>query len=487
MLLTKFRNSSGLSLFYLYRCAQLVLATDATPLAIRRQLSAAGILRISLDALVAVGALVAEAAWFELPFEGPYLILALFVFSLTFPGHSYSAGSLSSLAREVLLNWLVVVIILLFFAYASGYLSLFPKEMVLLWCATVPVLLFVSHATMPFLLPKVMAMEGLHRVAVIAGANELAAKLAGQLQSAPLLGIRLAGVFDDRRAERCARLASVPTLGKLATLADYVRATRVDMIYITLPMASQPRILDLLNQLRDTTASIYLVPDIFMFDLIQARMDTVNGLPVVAVCETPFFGFSGFVKTVSDYALATLALAVLSPLMLLIAISIKLGSRGPVLFRQRRYGLDGKEIVVYKFRTMTVLEDGQTVRQATRDDERITSIGRVLRRTSLDELPQFLNVLQGRMSVVGPRPHAVAHNETYRKLIDGYMVRHKVKPGVTGWAQVSGLRGETDTVDKMERRIQYDLAYLRNWSLRLDLVILVKTVLLLLLGDKKAY
>ncbi|HTS52046.1 MAG TPA: exopolysaccharide biosynthesis polyprenyl glycosylphosphotransferase, partial [Burkholderiales bacterium] len=232
--------------------------------------------------------------------------------------------------------------------------------------------------------------------------------------------------------------------------------------------------------------SIYFVPDIFMFDLIQARVDTINGIPVVAVCETPFFGFSGLVKTISDYALAALALVALSPLMLLIAIAIKRSSPGPVLFRQRRYGLDGREIVVYKFRTMTVLEDGDTVRQATQDDERITPIGRLLRRTSLDELPQFINVLQGRMSVVGPRPHAVAHNEMYRKLIDGYMVRHKVKPGVTGWAQVNGLRGETDTVDKMERRIQYDLAYLRNWSLRLDLVIIIKTILVLL-GDKKAY
>ena len=463
-----------------------MLATHAPPLGIRRQLSAASILRISLDPLIAVGSLLAVAAWFSQPLEGSYFILGLIIFSLTFPGPIYGAGSLAALARDVLLNWLVVILILLFFGYASGYLSLFPPGMVLVWCVTVPVLVFLTHAAMPFLLPKVIALEGLHRAAVIAGGNDLGAKLALQLQSAPLLGIQLAGVFDDRGADRRAQLEGVPTLGKLGAIGDYVKVNRVDLIYITLPMASQPRILNLLSQLRDTTASIYFVPDIFMFDLIQARVDAINGIPVVAVCETPFFGLSGLVKTISDYALAALALVALSPLMLSIAIAVKRGSPGPVLFRQRRYGLDGREIVIYKFRTMTVLEDGDTVRQATQDDERITPIGRLLRRTSLDELPQFINVLQGRMSVVGPRPHAVAHNEMYRKLIDGYMVRHKVKPGVTGWAQVNGLRGETDTVDKMERRIQYDLAYLRNWSLRLDLVIIVKTILVLL-GDKKAY
>ena len=463
-----------------------MLASNAAPLAIRRQFSAAGIVRISLDALIAVGALLAMAAWFGEPLEGPYLVLSLIVFSLTFPGPPHSADSLGTLFRDVLLNWLVVLAVLFFFGYVSGYVSLFPQKLTLLWCVTVPVLMTITHATLPFLLPKVMAMEGLHRVAVIAGKNELAVKLATQLQSSPLLGIRLAGMFDDRGPERSARLDGVPTLGSFAALPDYAKSSRVDLIYITLPLASQPRMLELLSRLRDTTASVYFVPDIFMFDLIQARVDAINGIPVVALCETPYSGFSGALKTISDYALAALALIVLSPAMLLIAAGVAASSPGPILFRQRRYGLDGKQITVYKFRTMTVLEDGAAVRQATEMDDRVTRIGQFLRRTSLDELPQFVNVLQGRMSVVGPRPHAVAHNEQYRKLIDGYMVRHKVKPGITGWAQVNGLRGETDTVEKMERRIEYDLAYLRNWSLRLDLVIILKTVLVLF-GDRKAY
>jgi putative colanic acid biosynthesis UDP-glucose lipid carrier transferase len=464
----------------------MLAGTDAAPLTFRRQLSAPALLRLSLDAVIGVAALLAIATYFGEPFQGPYLILALIVFSLTFPGAAYNPRSLLGLARDVLLNWFIVLLILLFFGYASGYLSLFPARMVLAWSVAVPVLVFVGHATLRHLLPKLLAIEGMRRTAVIAGGNDLGAKLVQQIKGAPLLGIQIAGVFDDRAMERRAEVEDAPTLGKLSALADYVKSHHVDLIYITLPMASQPRILNLLNQLRDTTASIYFVPDIFMFDLIQARVDTLTGIPVVAVCETPFYGLNGVLKTLSDYVIALLALVVTGPLMLAIAAAIKTDSAGPVLFRQRRYGLDGREITVYKFRTMTVLEDGGEVRQATKGDKRITRIGRWLRGTSMDELPQFINVLQGRMSVVGPRPHAVAHNEMYRKLVDGYMVRHKVKPGITGWAQVNGFRGETDTVEKMARRIEYDLAYLRNWSLRLDLMIILKTVLVLF-GDRKAY
>jgi putative colanic acid biosynthesis UDP-glucose lipid carrier transferase len=197
----------------------------------------------------------------------------------------------------------------------------------------------------------------------------------------------------------------------------------------------------------------------------------------VAVCETPFYGINGVLKRASDIILASAILILITPLMLAIAIAIKHQSPGPVLFKQRRYGLDGREIMVYKFRSMSVAEDGDQIRQATRNDSRVTPFGAFLRRTSLDELPQFINVLEGKMSIVGPRPHAVAHNEQYRKLINGYMIRHKVRPGITGWAQVNGLRGETDTLEKMEKRVEYDLAYLRNWSLLWDFEIILKTLL----------
>jgi putative colanic acid biosynthesis UDP-glucose lipid carrier transferase len=187
-------------------------------------------------------------------------------------------------------------------------------------------------------------------------------------------------------------------------------------------------------------------------------------------------GWNSMIKRTSDLVLASLILVLLTPLMLMIALAVRITSPGPIIFRQRRYGLYGEEIKVYKFRSMKVAEDGDTVVQARKDDQRVTPIGAFLRRTSLDELPQFVNVLQGRMSIVGPRPHAVAHNEQYRKLIKGYMLRHKVKPGITGWAQVNGLRGETATLDRMEARIQHDLDYLRNWSVWLDLWIILKTV-----------
>jgi putative colanic acid biosynthesis UDP-glucose lipid carrier transferase len=212
----------------------------------------------------------------------------------------------------------------------------------------------------------------------------------------------------------------------------------------------------------------------------------MGGIPVVGLMVEPFTGINGFVKRMSDVAMAAAILAVVSPVMLLLAVGVKLSSPGPVIFRQRRTGLDGEIIDVYKFRSMRAQDNGAVVVQATRGDARITPFGAFIRRTSLDELPQLVNVLQGRMSIVGPRPHAVAHNEQYRKQVKAYMARHKVKPGITGWAQVNGLRGETDTVDKMAARVEYDLEYLRNWSVGLDLLIIARTVKLVFF-DRGAY
>jgi putative colanic acid biosynthesis UDP-glucose lipid carrier transferase len=238
-----------------------------------------------------------------------------------------------------------------------------------------------------------------------------------------------------------------------------------------------------MDELPDTTASIYFLPDIYIFDFMQARFEYIGNTPVVAMNESPFVGIDGVVKNISDFIIAFLVLMLLSPLMLGIALAVKLTSPGPIIFKQRRYGLNGEELIVYKFRSMTVIEDGAEVVQAKKDDQRFTSIGAFLRRTSLDELPQFINVLQGRMSIVGPRPHAVAHNELYRKLIKGYMLRHKARPGITGWAQVNGWRGETQTLEKMKARIEHDLYYLNNWSIWLDLWIILRTVLVVFRKD----
>jgi len=436
-----------------------------------------------VDPAIAIATLAAAAAWFDGRFDGAHLILALLVFAMTFPGSIVRTGARAgsaALAIDALTGWMPIVAVLALLGWASGTLGAFDARTLAAWAVATPVALFTAHTLLPPILSRVLSADAMQRTAVIAGANERGRRLAEQLRD-PMLGVRVAGYFDDRAAGGRPHAASAAeTLGSLTALADYARSHRVDIIYIALPMASQPRILSLLEALRDTTASIYFVPDIFVSDLIQARIDSVGGLPVVAVCETPFRGINGFVKTVTDFVLALGILVCISPLLLAIAIGVKMSSPGPILFKQRRYGVDGRKIVVYKFRSMTVAEDGDVVRQATRNDARVTKFGAFLRASSLDELPQFINVLQGRMSVVGPRPHAVAHNELYRKLIRGYMIRHKVKPGITGLAQVNGWRGETDSVDKMKMRVLYDLEYLRNWSLLLDLQILLKTVLVVL-------
>ena len=439
-----------------------------------------------LESLVAVGCLAGCAIAFGEPFAGSYIILGLLVFSLTFPGHAPRGTSPGAIARDVLIGWMLIVGLLLMLGWATRTIGSFNEKVIVTWIAVTPVVMFGAQLLTPVLLPKLLAAEGLKRVAVIAGAGSLGRQLAERIAETPLLGVTVAGYFDNRSADRIDDSTRGRVLGTVDQLADYVKKHRVDLIYVTLPMSSQPRIMKLCDELRDTTASIYFVPDIFVFDLIQGRMDTIGGMPVMAVCETPFFGVNAMVKRLSDIVLATLILILISPILLAIAAIVKITSPGPALFKQRRYGLDGREVIVYKFRSMRVAEDGAVVKQATKGDPRVTPFGAFLRRTSLDELPQFINVLQGRMSIVGPRPHAVAHNEQYRKLIKGYMIRHKVRPGITGWAQVNGMRGETETVDKMMMRIAYDLEYLRHWSLKLDLKIIWKT-LFVVLKKQNAY
>ncbi|RPH40757.1 MAG: undecaprenyl-phosphate glucose phosphotransferase [Burkholderiales bacterium] len=419
--------------------------------------------------------------------ENKDLVLGLVAFSLGYPGSLSYSYRPAKLLRQIFGNWAVLCGLMVVFGLATDMLKAFPPNLLAWWVVATPVMQAAAHVIAPWLLPRVLSMRHQH-TAVIIGANELGRTLARSLISDQALQpVRVTAFFDDRAPARLGDELELPLTGRIDAVADFVRANRVDQIYIALPMASQPRILRLLDQLRDTTASIFFLPDIFLYDLIQARVDTMGGLPVVAVCETPFHGTTGVIKRLSDVCISLAAIVVTAPVMIAIAIAIKMTMPGPVMFKQRRYGLDGEQITVWKFRSMKVQEDGAVVRQATKDDDRITPLGRFLRRSSLDELPQFFNVLQGRMSVVGPRPHAVAHNETYRKLIKGYMIRHKVKPGITGWAQVNGARGETETVDKMKRRIEYDLEYLRHWSLQLDLYIVWRTVVQAVRGDKNAY
>lgn len=440
-----------------------------------------------LDPLIAVVALWVVAIVQEGSLHPVYLILSLIIFSLTFPSSSKITLPPFKAARNILIAWVILAALMLVFGITTQYIQLFSRQTIYLWLFLTPAMQIIATLGLKAMAPWIIRLQGPAKKAVIAGINEQGIALAMRLENKTYSSTELVGYFEDRNRERIPDEIGAPILGKLQDLANYVKEHQIGVIYLSLPMASQPRILKLLDDLKDTTASIYFIPDIFMTDLIQSRVDQIEDIPVVAVCETPFTGFNGLIKRSADIIFSVCVLVLISPILLLIAIGVKLSSPGPVIFKQRRYGLDGQEILVYKFRSMTVCEDGGKVTQATKNDQRVTKLGAILRKTSMDELPQFVNVLQGRMSVVGPRPHAVSHNEMYRKLIKGYMIRHKVKPGITGWAQVNGLRGETETLDKMKARIDFDIEYLRNWSPKLDVYIVLKTVSLVIAGEKNAY
>jgi Undecaprenyl-phosphate glucose phosphotransferase len=387
---------------------------------------------------------------------------------------------------DVVLRWLLLLAVLLAVGYVTRSLDRYPRHIYMTWAAGTPVVLIAVTLAMQEVRRRFLMGVFDSRSAIIAGYNTSSQELARRLKNNPDMRVHVNGFFDDRSRDRLGMEDDAKLMGSLSGMSQYVKDNRTDLIFIALPIRHVKRVMDLLDELSDTTASIYYVPDIFVFHLIQARSGEIDGIPVVAMCETPFYGYRGVAKRITDVGFSTLILLLLLPLLVFIALAIKLSSPGPVIFTQRRYGLDGREIGVYKFRTMQVTEDGNQIRQASKSDSRITRFGGVLRRSSMDELPQLINVLQGRMSLVGPRPHAVAHNEEYRKLIKGYMMRHKVLPGITGLAQVNGWRGETSSLEEMEARVNYDLDYLRHWSPLLDIKILLMTIVKVF-RDEKAY
>lgn len=436
-----------------------------------------------IDPFLTLGSFVFILNYYAIALVGPYMAMAIIVFLLSFLifkeadlFESWSSGDVRAQGSNLLISWGFMVLILVFLGYITGTTGEFDARFLYTWAVATPPLILIVHAILRFFLLLSLQDKENRRSVVIVGINERSRKLSRDIVDDLASGLDLMGYFDDRSPERAGNCDNAAHLGNMDELPGYVKKNAIDLIYITLPITHQKRVMALLDELHDTTASIYFIPDIFVYDLIQARMDNIGDTPLVALCETPFSGLNGILKRLSDFVLAVLILILITPILLVIAIAVKITSPGPIFFQQKRYGLDGEEISVYKFRSMTVCEDGDHIKQATRNDSRVTRLGAILRKYSLDELPQFINVLQGRMSIVGPRPHAVAHNETYRGMVKGYMIRHKVKPGITGWAQVNGSRGETDTVEKMKRRIELDLDYLRNWSLGLDIIIILKTI-----------
>ena len=346
-----------------------------------------------------------------------------------------------------------------------------------MWFLITPVVLVGWRWGFGGVLKKLRPHEMGKRKVIIIGATRSGIQLAHELKNRGRQNESLVGFYDDRSTDRIGAVdLPAPLRGRIDDALELAKIHSVQEVYIALPMEAAKRIKHILNTFADANARVHVVPDFFTFDLMQSRLKNVGKVVTLSVYDSPFYGLTSLVKRIEDIVLASLILLMISPILVAVAIGVKLSSPGPIIFKQARYGLDGKSIRVWKFRSMKSMDNGAVVKQATKGDPRITKFGAFIRRTSLDELPQFFNVITGQMSIVGPRPHAVAHNEEYRGLIDKYMLRHHVKPGITGWAQINGLRGETETLDKMEKRVEFDLVYIQNWSLWLDLKIVFLTV-----------
>ena len=392
---------------------------------------------------------------------------------------SWRGQSLINEVKIVFITWLVVMGALLCVVFVFELSESYGGGVMVVWSLAVPVAISFYRVSARIILREIRRTGINTRKVAIVGAKEPGVTLARSILQSPWMGMDIVGFFDNRVTVGGHPLEKekLQVLGDIEFLKRQARAGEFDDIYIALPMREEETIKDLVEYLANSSCCVHIVPDVFTFKMLNARSREIGGLPVVSVYDTPFDSFDAVLKRVEDVVLSSIILCLIAIPMIFIAAAVKFTSKGPVIFKQRRYGINGEEIMVWKFRSMSTCDNGDVVVQATKGDERITKVGAFIRKTSLDELPQFINVLQGKMSIVGPRPHAVAHNELYRDQISGYMQRHLVKPGITGWAQVNGWRGETDTLNKMQKRIEFDLYYIRSWSIWLDLKIVALTVM----------
>lgn len=406
------------------------------------------------------------------------VLLSLVMFPSFGVYRSWRGRSMIRLFSRLSAAWgtVLVVLVSMLFLFKAG--ADYSRAWFTYWAAITLIALFMIRLTV-FSALRAMRRRGWnHKRVVVLGAGTLGRSLARRLKHHSEIGFDVVAMLDDNSRIHGKTFGAAPVIGSLDAVREAVTQHSADEVWIALPLAAESRVRTALEQLRHSTLNVRYVPDIFGFSLLNHSVSEIAGMPVLDLNVSPMDGPNRIVKAIEDRVLALLILILVSPLMLFIALGVKLSSKGPIIFKQLRHGWDGKPIEVYKFRTMKLhTEHDGTVTQATKHDPRITFFGAFLRRTSLDELPQFFNVLQGRMSIVGPRPHALAHNEHYKEKISAYMLRHKVKPGITGWAQVHGWRGEVDSLDKMKKRIEYDLYYINNWSLMLDIRIILLTVL----------
>jgi Undecaprenyl-phosphate glucose phosphotransferase len=409
------------------------------------------------------------------------LLVGVLLAALVFPRfnvyRAWRGAPLFEELRLVTMAWASVVAILIVIAFATKMGETFSRGWALIWVSTAWIGFLGFRALLRRVLNWMRSRGFNQRRIVIVGARGLGREVAAHIMAAPWTGLEIVGFFCDSSETHGGDVEGRPVIGRLEDLAGYLELHPVDQVWLAMPLKEEERVRKVLHALRHATVDIRFVPDLFGFRLINHSVTEVAGLPVMNLSVTPMEGLNRVIKELEDRILALVILILISPLLLAIAVGVKLSSPGPVLFKQRRHGWDGEEIHVYKFRTMREhREENGHVTQASRDDPRVTPFGAFLRRTSLDELPQFFNVLQGRMSIVGPRPHALAHNHYYKDQVDHYMQRHKVKPGITGWAQVNGYRGETDTLDKMKKRVEFDLYYIDHWSLWFDIRIIFLTL-----------
>lgn len=420
-------------------------------------------------------------------------VLAITAFMAFYMFHlMISARSMAWMLRQAAVRWLrilLVAMILVFFVLHNQVPDSVARALLLEWAAYSLPLQCIVLAGLRMLIWRVNTAPTNRRKAIFVGLGPEAYKLAHRLMRSPILGMEIVGYYAAQPVPSGMYPESVqlPYLGGYNDAIAHIEKNEFSVVFVAMREHERPEMATLMDKLYDSTSAIYFMPEPRLSEGFSVQGAEIAGVSLLALHETPMVGASRYTKRVTDVVLASLALLVLSPVMLLAALAIKLDSPGPVFYRQKRYGEGARPIMVYKFRSMRAdaHQDG-LLKQARKGDDRVTRVGRFLRRTSIDELPQLLNVLQGSMSVVGPRPHAESHNEFYRQKIRGYMLRHTVKPGITGWAQVNGLRGETDTLEKMERRVQYDRYYITHWSLWMDIKILFRTALMIF-WDRNAY
>ena len=400
------------------------------------------------------------------------ILIYLFTSDLFGLYRSWRGDSYSHLVWATFRVLAVSFVALVLVSFLTSSENLFSRELLTIWFIISFITCNVWRYVMFAFLLRIRRQGHNRRTYAIIGGTEAGIKLRNHIDAHPELGLEFKGFYDDRRSARlpCDRVGSFNEAIELA------RSGEVDQIYIALTLRAEERINELLLKCGDSTCDVYMVPDLLTFNLLNSRVHYIGEQVSLSVYESPYMGSFRVLKRTIDIVFSIGILGLIAFPMLVIAAAIKFSTRGPIIFKQRRYGLGGKQIEVWKFRTMTTADNGDNVKQATKNDNRVTPLGRILRKHSLDELPQFINVLRGDMSIVGPRPHAVAHNEEYRHKVTYYMLRHKVKPGITGWAQINGWRGETDTLDKMEQRVEHDLEYMRRWTPWLDIKIIFMTV-----------